>query len=333
MRFRALILAILAGLVAAPAANAYYSGPAIPGNPLSGHPWFVDKDRGSWWVTLREEPLTAAPLRRFADNPMGKTFAAFVAHPLSTVSDYLRRAEREDPGSIPFLNLSRMEGQSCPYPGTTAKNSEQAIERWLRYFSQAIGDARVEIALETDRLTVIGCLPGWARARRYREFRYEVHLLHENNPNAIVYIDAGASDWGKSPALMAWRLRKADVAEAQGFQVGASHFDWTWKEIRYGMAISRLLGGKHFVINTNANGWGPKPRWYSPFYRPACIPTGEGVGQRPSVKTPDPHIDAFVWAGVPGYENGSCIGYGQDSPYQFYPSLAVSLALHANPPL
>jgi endoglucanase len=326
-------VAVACALICVPAASAYYSGPPIPGNPLSGHQWFVDTQYGAWWLALRQDPVGAGPLRRYADNPMGKTFGSFIDDPATAVRDYLWRVSQLEPGSIPFLNLSRIEGQSCPYPSTTPPEfSEQAIENWVDAFSQAVGDRRVEIALETDRLTVVGCLPGWARARRYRELDYEVHLLHQNNPNAIVYIDAGASNWGKSPLLMASRLQRADVAEAQGFQVGASHFDWTWNEIRYGLAISRLLGGKHFVINTNANGWGPKPRRYSASYRPACVPTGEGVGIRPTVKTPDPHIDAFVWAGVPGYENGSCLGYGEDSPYEFYPSLAVSLAQHANPP-
>jgi len=325
------MLVVVGLLAAAPAASAYYSGPVIPGNPLSGYPWYVDKTRGSWWVTLQQEPHKAAVLAKYADNPMGKTFASFVTNPGTTVRQYLERSQREEPGSIPFLNLSRLEGASCPWRPKYPKDSVSSIESWVNAFSRAVGNYRVEIALETDRLAVINCLPRWGQARRYREISYEVHLLHTNNPNAIVYIDAGASDWGKSPQVMANRLRKADVAEAQGFQLGASHFAWTSAEIRFGLAISRLLGGKHFIINTNANGWGPRPRYYSPYYKPACIPTGEGVGIRPTVQTPDPHIDAFVWAGVPGYENGSCIGYGAGSPYQFYPSLAMSLARNANP--
>jgi endoglucanase len=297
---------------------------------LAGYRWYVDKTKGSWWVAIRDHRTHAAILRRYADNPMGKTFASFVKNPRQAVRQYLERAWSEQPGAVPFLNLSRIQWDVCPFHGTEAGSSEGEVESWVRGFSAAVGQFRVEIAVETDRLALMQCLPGWAKAEHYRELTYEVHYLHAHNPNAILYIDAGASDWGgNSPSIMASRLRNADIAEAQGFQLGASHHDWTTKEIKYGLKISQMLGGKHFIINTNANGWGGKSRWSSPHWHRGCIPNGEGVGIRPSVQTPDPHIDAFVWSGVPGYEGGSCIG--ESGGYRFYVTEAISLAKYANP--
>jgi endoglucanase len=265
---------------------------------------------------------------------MGKTFGSFDTHPEADVRNYVRRALREQPGSIPFINVARIEGQSCPYPADTPDFSESAIDAWMQRFSEGIGNHLVAVIIETDKLTTIGCLPGWAQNRRYRELRYEVHLLHQYNPNAIVYIDAGSEDWGKSATKIARRLRRADVAEAQGFALGASHHDWTYKEVAFGLKISRLLGGKHFVVNTDSNGWGPFPHGSSSaYYHQGCTPPGEGLGLRPTVKTPDPHVDAFLWLGTPGYENGDCLGYGAGAPYTFYLQEAVSLVLHANPPL
>jgi endoglucanase len=327
------ILALLGALACAPVARGYYSGNLTPGNPLAGHPWYVDTERGSWWVAMREQPVQAAPLRLAAYNPMGKTYGSWVAHPEVEVRNYILRALRSQPGSIPFLNLARIEGQSCPYPATPAGFSEREVDDWVSRFSQGLGGYRVMVVVETDKLTTIGCLPRWAQARRYRELRYEVHVMHVNNPNAIVYIDAGSEDWGKDAATIASRLRRADVAEAQGFVLGASHHNWTYKEVRFGRQISRLLGGKHFVVNTNENGWGPNPRWYEPYYHGGCVPPGEGLGIVPTVRTPDPHLDAFIWSGVPGFENGDCLGYGAHTPYTFYLAEAVSLVLHANPPL
>jgi endoglucanase len=332
-----IVILLLGGaMFAAPTANAYYSGEPTPGNPLAGHPWFVDKERGSWWVALRTDPVTARPLSRAADNPMGKTFGSWIADPGATVRDYIDRAESEEPGSIPFLNLARIESQACPYPGTTPGFTEPEIEHWVRRFSAGIGTSLVMVIIETDKLTTIGCLPRWARARRYRELRYEVHLLHQNNPNAIVYIDAGSEDWGKDAATMARWLRRADVAEAQGFALGASHHDWTYKEVRLGLQISRRLGGKHFVVNTDSNGWGPKPHGWTPWassYHPGCTPPGEGLGIVPTVKTPDPHIDAFLWLGTPGFDLGRCVGLGLNAPYMFYLQEALMLVRNANPPL
>lgn len=334
MRVRLLLTGlVLTGLLAAPAAHAYYSGPAIPGNPLSGHPWFVDSERGSWWVALRENPVAAAALRPFAANPMGKSWGSWVAQPQIDVANYIARAEASQPDSIPFFNLARIEFNSCPYPPTPAGYSEDAVDNWVKLFSQGIGNSRVLVIVETDKLAVVNCLPGWAQARRYREIRYEVQLLHRNNPNAIQYIDAGSENWGRTAATMAGRLRRADVAEAQGFVLGASHHDWTYKEVAFGLQISRLLGGKHFLVNTDSNGWGPNPRWYHAGYHPGCTPPGEGLGYVPTVNTPDPHIDAYIWSGTPGYEEGGCLGYGQNAPYTFYLSLATSLSLFADPSL
>jgi endoglucanase len=330
-RHAVVLMLVLFGVgVSATQANAYYSGKLTPGNPLAGHPWFVDTQRGSWWVAMRQDGAAANPLMRFANNPMGKTWGSWVTHPTAEVRDWIARAQQMQPGSIPFFNLARIEGQSCPYvqpPGFT----ETDVQGFVRQFSQGIGNSRVLVMVETDKLTVIRCLPKWAQARRFRELAFELHTLHQNNPNAIVYIDAGSEDWGKSPSLMAGWLKRADVAEAQGFMLGSSHHDWTYKEVRYGLRMSRLLGGKHFIVNTNSNGWGPKPRWYEAYYHGGCMPPGEGLGIQPTVKTPDRHLDAFLWSGTPGFEEGGCIGYGKNSPYQFYLSAALNLVRYANP--
>jgi endoglucanase len=326
------IVAVLGLLLAVPAAHAYYSGSPTPGNPLAGHSWYVDKPRGSWWVAIREHPIAAAPLRLAANNPMGKSFGSWIDAPGVYAHDYIARSQAEQPGSIPFLNLARIEGISCPYPVNSGLYDENNIKRWVDGFSRGIGNSRALVIVETDKLVTIGCLPRWAQARRYRELAYEVHTLHVRNPNAIVYIDAGAENWGKTPLQMARRLRLADVAEAQGFALGASHHNWTNKEVGFGLGISRWLGGKHFVVNTSSNGWGPNPHGqYSPFYHFGCTPPGEGLGLLPTVRTGNPRIDAFLWLGAPGFDGGDCLG--RAASYGFQLDEAVSLVLNANPPL
>ena len=39
--------------------------------------------------------------------------------------------------------------------------------------------------------------------------------------------------------------------------LNATHYDWTAANIQHGLEISRLTGGKHFIINTAENGRGP----------------------------------------------------------------------------
>ena len=152
--------------------------------------------------------------------------------------------------------------------------------------------------------------------------------MHVRNPNAIVYLDAGASDWTPWPHMVR-RLKRADVAEAQGFALGASHFDWTSREVAYGLHMSRALGGTHFVISTASNGHGPRPRFFSPYYHGGCTPPGEGLGTLPTVHTPDSHIDAYLWLGTPGFEAGVCLG--QRGGYGFNLTEALSLVKNAVP--
>ena len=42
-------------------------------------------------------------------------------------------------------------------------------------------------------------------------------------------------------------LRGAGVAQAQGFFLNSTHFDWITKELHYGQQISKMLGGTHFL--------------------------------------------------------------------------------------
>ena len=38
-----------------------------------------------------------------------------------------------------------------------------------------------------------------------------------------------------------------------------------------------------------------------------------------------------LWSGTPGFEEGGCVGYAKNSPYQFYLSVALNLVRYANP--
>jgi endoglucanase len=326
------LLVFVGLLVAVPAASAYYSGVKWPGDPLAGHPWFVDKTNGSWYTAIRENPGKYGALRQAADNPMNHTFGSFDTNPQQDVAGYVDRVQRQEPGAIAFVNLGRIE-EGCPQTVAPAGFTQSEIEAFANGFSKGLGNHRAMVVVETDKLATIGCGTSAGIARHLAEIDYEVHLLHTNNPNAVVYIDAGASDWGHSPSYMANLLRKADIKEARGFVLGASHYDFTHNEDPYGKRISKLLGGVHFVVNTDENGWGRKvrPGHTSPFYRPGCLPPDEGLGYVPTTNTPKPVIDAYIWSGTPGYEAGGCIG--QPNKYAFWPQLAMSLVKNANPPL
>jgi endoglucanase len=123
-----------------------------------------------------------------------------------------------------------------------------------------------------------------------------------------VYIEATASDW-ESAHRVARKLRAVGIAKVRGFMLNATHYDWTRANIRYGLKVSRLTGGKHFVINTAENGRGPVHVRQTNGRRLTvwCNPGLRGLGPPPTTDTSHPKVDAYLWINRPGYAQ-SCQG-------------------------
>jgi endoglucanase len=86
--------------------------------------------------------------------------------------------------------------------------------------------------------------------------------------------------------------------------------DWTSNNIRFGLDVSRLTGGKHFVINTAENGRGPI-HYRLPNGRRInvwCNPGLRGLGIPPTNNTSHPMVDAYLWINRPGFGLGEATG-------------------------
>jgi endoglucanase len=124
-------------------------------------------------------------------------------------------------------------------------------------------------------------------------------------PNATVYIDAEASDW-EDAGTVARKLKAVGVGRVRGFALNVTHMGTTRSNIRFGLAVSKRVGGKHFIVNTSSNGNGPDNhlsrgrRW--------CNPPNAAAGALPTTKTANPRVDAYLWVERPGFSNGFCNG-------------------------
>jgi len=109
-------------------------------------------------------------------------------------------------------------------------------------------------------LPLVRALDGPGRERegpRLPGLRYGVDRLSQL-PNATIYLDAGSSDW--EPARRtAKQLRYIGIAKVRGFMLNVTHHDWTRANIRHGVRISRMVGGRPFIGNTSYNGHRPPP--------------------------------------------------------------------------
>jgi endoglucanase len=116
-----------------------------------------------------------------------------------------------------------------------------------------------------------------------------------------------------------------------------THYDWTGESIDHGMQLSRMTGGKHFIISTSFNGRGPVHvrKWINRgknIWRTQnvwCHPLKRGLGPAPTTATArQDKVDAYMYIGRPGYSGGSCNG-GPLPIGSFWADRALMFGTHA----
>src|SRR5918996_1378724 len=297
-----LLLTILLALAAVAVATG--RGPSAEaqdsGNPLEGVKFFVDQQSPSW--------LAWQHLTRTGQTEKG---------------ELIERAEAD--GAVPLFTVLRAESTQCNSSYQGGGPTEDARTRnWYDTLARVIGDHRAVIAFEPDSVGTIDCHAPSRRDDRIRLLGYGVNALSKLS-NTTVYIEAGASDWEPAERV-ARKLRAIGIAKVRGFMLNATHYDWTRNNIQYGLKVSRMTGGKHFVINTAENGRGPVHVRLPNGRRQTvwCNPGFRGMGPPPTTDTAHPKVDAYLWINRPGYAQ-SC----QGRPIGWFLPRALSYARYA----
>jgi endoglucanase len=301
----------------------------VPGgsvaNPLAGANFFVDPDSAPAHAARTGHPLINVIARQPGTSRYG-TFSwpnAGIA-----VSNELAKAQVLQPGSVPMLATYRLVGSHCGQWADPPAD-QQRYHDFIENFAQGIGDYRAVLFLEEDSLITIGCLTPHGVAVRMAELHDAINILTANCPRLVIYLDAGAGD-AVSVGKTAQMLRQAGGSQIAGFCLNSTHFDWTSREIQFGEAVSRLTGGKHFVVNTGDNGRGP----LVPADRVhqgnevLCNPAGRGLGPVPTTSTGYPNVDAFAWTTNPGESGGRCVP-GAPATGAYWPAYAEMLIRNA----
>jgi endoglucanase len=317
-----LAAAALASTAVAPA------GAQTGDDPLEGARFYVDREAPSWhqWQAYgrRGQEHKADLIWKIAREPKALWLGRFTRPNFHVKVRRLIEPARAE-GAVPIFTVLRAQATKCS-PGYQGGGpaEDRATRNWYDDLARAIGNDRVVIAFEPDSLGTIDCLARSRRDDRLRLLRYGVSAL-ARNPNATIYIEGGASDW--EPARRtAKQLRAVGIAKVRGFMLNATHTDWTQANIRHGLEISRLTGGKHFVINTAENGRGPVHYRVGNGRRVTvwCNPGLRGLGPPPTTDTAHPKVDAYLWINRPGYAQ-IC----QGRPIAWYPPRALTYARFA----
>jgi endoglucanase len=304
-----------------------------PGNPLAGARFYVDPTTGAaqaeqayrrsrpGWAHLLGDIAGEPDAHRFYMWNMSGNIAGQVAH-------YLEATQIQEPGTTVMLSTYSLVHDHCGYTATPAM--EARYDAFIDQLASGIGNFHVVFFLELDSLITAPCLNRSQLAIRDAELRHAIAAL-EADPHALVYLDGGAADAAPARAQARF-LRGAGVAQANGFFLNSTHFDWTTTEIHYGQTISRLLGGAHFIINTGENGRGPLvPRnRVRDGNEVLCNPPGRGLGPLSlsgTVAQPTAYagLDGLLWFSNPGGSGGTCRP-GAPPTGAYWPAYAVMLA-------
>ena len=299
------------------------------GDPLSGASFFVDPQSEAANAaksvpeigTIAQQPGTA----RFGKFSFGSNGVPDIQ---TAVSRYLARAAVTSPGSVPLLATYRILHGLCGHASDSPADAA-SYHNFIEGFAQGIGSYRAVLFLEMDSIITMPCLSRHGQAVREHELRDAINVLTADCPHLVIYLDAGAAD-ALHARDAARFLRASGVSAIEGFFLNATHFDWTTHEIRYGRQISRMLGGKHFVVNTGENGLGPqRPRdIVHQGLEVLCNPRA-GLGPLPTASTGYRSVDMFAWTSNPGESGGQCVP-GAPPTGQYWPAYAKALVQNAN---
>lgn len=257
----------------------------------------------------------AALLKRIADQPTA-LWPAGELDPGPVIRAATASARQE--GRTPIFVAYDIPHRDCGQHSAGGAADADAYRAWIGKFAEALGDSKALVVLEPDAVAhmVDGCTPGEYQGEREQLLSEAVVRLKQQS-GTTVYLDAGNPAWIQDPWKLVEPLKRAGVEEADGFSLNVSNFQTDDVTKKYGVHLSKDLGGKHFVVDSSRNGNGPLPGAW-------CNPPGRGLGTRPTTDTGEPALDAYLWIKRPGASDGTCEG-GPDAG-QWWPEYALELA-------
>ncbi|HTP18908.1 MAG TPA: glycoside hydrolase family 6 protein [Solirubrobacteraceae bacterium] len=278
-------------------------------------------------------------LEKIGNYPQAHQFSLYTAGGsgpaiFTQVQNYLCRMQRTDPGAAAEMTTYFIKHGGGCNPGTNPN-----FEAEVNAFKDAVGNFPALIFVEEDAIDTICWKNPAAISDREAQLKYEIDELSQL-PHALLYVEGGTSD-ANSPAETARVLNASDAYKIRGFFTNDTHFNWAYREIRYGNKVSALTNGLHFVVDTRADGNGPllNPHPVTQGIEQLCNPPGRGLGPKPGASNGQPygmyspHLDGFVWVTTPG-ESAAPTCPGRPAHYAasgiFDEGIAIGYASRAN---
>jgi endoglucanase len=292
------------------------AGRGQAGNPFRGQRLYVNpaspaaRQAAAW---QRSRAADAAAMRRIAEQPQVIWLGDWTPNIRGEVDRLITQIEQAR--ALPVFVAYNIPNRDCGLHSAGGARGGDAYRRWAQDFARGLRGRRAVVILEPDGLASMDCLPVRLKDERVALLREAVQTLTAGG--AAVYIDAGNANW-RQPEDMAQRLRGAGIERAQGFALNVSNFHNLQVNLAYGERLSRLVGGKHFVIDTSRNGRG------AALERDWCNARNQALGRAPTTSTGHPLADAFLWVKTPGQSDGTCNGGPRAG--EWWPDYALELS-------
>ena len=304
------LLALLAVCFRALAAEVEPDG-QLRGQRLYLNPDSPARKQADAWQ--RSRPQEAALMRRIADQPQAIWLGEWVRDLRREVDGIVSRSSATR--SIPVFVAYNIPYRDCGLHSRGGAGDGDDYRRWIIELARGLRNRPSVVILEPDGIPLIECLPARLRDERYVLLREAVDVL--SKAGASVYVDAGNANWQK-PTEMANRLQAAGIVLADGFALNVANFHGTSVNVAYGNRLSRLVGNKHYVIDTSRNGRGAAVE------REWCNAPNQALGHAPTTDTGLPLVDAYLWVKVPGQSDGTCNAGPRAG--QWWPEYALGLS-------
>jgi endoglucanase len=214
--------------------------------------------------------------------------------------------DADDQHRLPVLVAYNLPYRDCSQYSQGGAADSASYADWIEGFAQGIGKGKATVILEPDGIGIIPynttingqeewCkptavdtsgntvpAPGASPAERYAQLNAAVSTLAKRAPRAMVYLDAGHSAW-MGPGEAAYRLIKAGVANAHGFFLNVSNYQWTSDLIQYGTwlsdAIAAPSGAPAWAFDDSGNfhfdwlpsQWDPATNYTTTNYSPEYV--------------------------------------------------------------
>lgn len=210
-------------------------------------------------LTSQGDKASADLIRNMIKTPQAVWFTAGTPESvLQDVRNTVKRAAAKK--TVPVLVAYNIPFRDCAQFSAGGATTSEEYEAWIDAIAAGIGSHEAIVILEPDGLGIIPwydpygsadgsaglewCQPAeadpdTAAAERFAMLNHAVGSL-KAQPNTSVYLDGTHSAW-LGTGDIAHRLVQAGVADADGFYLNASNYQFTTNGVQYGNWISACL--------------------------------------------------------------------------------------------